>query len=210
MRNISDLKMESIKKKQTQMIVGQFQSQYEELSGKIMEQFQQQFSSLMVEQRRRQEQKLQKEKEKVDKLVKEKTQKQIQNIYMELKSKNKQYQTEMNKKIGVLQQQLIQQFQHKQSSQEDITKKLTLREKEMSLENKQQLVVALGRQRQLENITYDLLKLQQSLAQCGTAQAIDHTLMQLAKQYQLQYRTQQYLQHEQQYKALKDKYQQDK
>lgn len=192
------------------MIVGQFQSQYEELSGKIMEQFQQQFSSLMVEQRRRQEQKLSKEKEKVDKLVKEKTQKQIQNIYMELKSKNKQYQTEMNKKIGVLQQQLIQQFQHKQSSQEDITKKLTLREKEMSLENKQQLVVALGRQRQLENITYDLLKLQQSLAQCGTAQAIDHTLMQLAKQYQLQYRTQQYLQHEQQYKALKDKYQQDK
>lgn len=210
MRNISDLKIESIKKKQTQMIVGQFQSQYEELSGKIMEQFQQQFSSLMVEQRRRQEQKLSKEKEKVDKLVKEKTQKQIQNIYMELKSKNKQYQTEMNKKIGVLQQQLIQQFQHKQSSQEDITKKLTLREKEMSLENKQQLVVALGRQRQLENITYDLLKLQQSLAQCDTSQAIDHALMQLAKQYQLQYRTQQYLEHEQQYKALKNKYQQDK
>ena len=69
----------------------------------------------------------------------------------------------MNKKLSSLNQQFISNIHDKSSltsGNKDLTARLEVREKEMMLENKVQLANSLRRQLQLEEITYNLLKLQ--------------------------------------------------
>ncbi len=80
----------------------------------------------------------------------------------------------------------------------------------MTVQNKSQMISSLKRQIELEMITYNLLKVQKEIHQCSDAKTVDLKLTQLAKNYSLEYRTDQYLRYEKHYNQIKSKYKRDK
>ena len=92
----------------------------------------------------------------------------------------------MNKKITTLSDKFISSIHSKSHGEnKDIIVRLELREKEMQLENRQEMLGSLKRQAELERVSYNLLKLQNELAQCRDGNELDEKLMAMARKYEM-------------------------